>query len=821
MSVLPESVPGPMPAITPMPSPTAAESVVQYRVTSRLLEGFAEWWQPPAAVAATAGIILYVVWLYRRDAAVLPRPLAAMLAFLRLAALSAVAAALLDVERIAEHEILLPSRVAVVIDSSASMSLVDRAADEATPAGTDRAGVVSAMLDTGGLLAALGERQELSIWRFDADAEPVATVQSGGTAPPDLQAVVAPRGYETRLGEAILQVLDREPARRLAGIVLLSDGGNNAGVAPLAAAAAAERAGVAIQVLGIGSDTLPANLRVADLVAPARVFPGDGFAVTAYLQAQGMEGQRVEVELREQAPGPAAAETPDAGRLIETRDVRLASDGDLSAVRFEVPGLMTPGSRLLTFAVRPPRADHSGDDDRLSVGIEVVDRVTTVLLMAGGPGREYQFMRNVLDRDPSFEVDVLLGTAAEDISQDARRILSQFPATDEELTEYDAVVAIDVDWLAIGPAAWTRLERWVSEESGGALFMAGGIHMESWLADPRAEPLRGLLPVHFRNSATLGLGGSGGGDRPLTLEFTRAGLDAEFLWLADSRAASAAIWKEFPGVYACYPVDESKPGATVYAEAAPATEAPAEPRLIYLAGHPYGSGCVWYAGSSELWRLRGIDDATYERVVAQILRHVSHGRLTQGARGARLLVDRERHPVGGTVQVRLILADDQQLGSAVGRSLACRVIGPAGEAMALPLTAEPSRPGTLVGSFIASREGGWRIELDPLPGDAEPLTRRIQVQLPDRELARPKLDRPLLEQIASRSGGKVRFPAPGDWTPAASAELAATIPDRSRREFETGVADRSFKQRVNTAILVTGAGCLCLEWILRRFARLA
>jgi hypothetical protein len=140
----------------------------------------------------------------------------------------------------------------------------------------------------------------------------------------------------------------------------------------------------------------------------------------------------------------------------------------------------------------------------------------------------------------------------------------------------------------------------------------------------------------------------------------------------------------------------------------------------------------------------------------------------------------------------------------------------------VPLEAEPDRPGSLRGRFVAGREGAWRIEVDPAAGlTDEPLVHRIQVQLSDRELARPRLDRPLLEQLASQTGGEARFPKPSDWSAALADELAATLPDRSRREYETGPPDADFKRQLNTALLAAGVGCLCLEWIIRRLAKLA
>ncbi|MFM7521694.1 MAG: hypothetical protein ACKO9B_14670, partial [Planctomycetota bacterium] len=306
----------------------------------------------------------------------------------------------------------------------------------------------------------------------------------------------------------------------------------------------------------------------------------------------------------------------------------------------------------------------------------------------------------------------------------------------------------------------------------------------------------------------------------------RDGLDAEFLWLAGSRAARAAAWRGFPGVYACFDAREAKPGATVYARVPPLGDGPAvgdarREGPIFMAGQLYGAGTVFHLGSGELWRLRGLDDSFYERLVTQLVRHVSQGRLLAGSRRARLLVDRDRYAVGAAVVVRVVMAD----GDAVaGRALPdCRAVGPDGAAVRVPLAAEPGRPGVLQGTFVAGREGSWRIDVG-LPDGGEPgetLSRRIQARLPDRELERPRLDRGALEQVAAATGGTVTFLADGPWTPGRAGELAARLPDRSRREYEPGVTDTSFKQRLNTVLLGVGVGLLCTEWILRRLVRLA
>ncbi|NBV44633.1 MAG: hypothetical protein EBR86_03080 [Planctomycetia bacterium] len=851
----------------------AATETVQHRITSGLLEGFSQWWQGPAFVLVVLLLAAVSLAIYRRDAAELSRGVAALLVALRLGALAALVAAYLDLRRTAEHEILYPSRVAILVDSSASMTLEDapRDGDPAggAPVAASRSRAIEAadLLEAGGLLAALAARHEVALWRFDADAESVALLPgpeargtgaapSAGTAPEVTatgadattgrhasgepgawRAKVAPLGFETRLGEALTAVLEQEPGESLAGVIVLTDGASNGGLDPAAAAAALARARIAVHPLGIGADRLPANVRVADVLAPSRVFPGDRFAVSAFLQAQGLEGTPVRVELLEAAADPAAgnavspavgnAGVPDAtaaeqGRVVDVVEVRLPADGELAGVRFDLPGLEAPGRRRLTVRVVPPTADRNRVDDLQSAEVEVVDRVTQVLLVAGGPTRDYQFMRNILQRDKSFAVDVLLATARRGASQDARRILEAFPATAEELSTYDAIVAFDVDWRSLDPAAQTRLERWVARESGGLFLVAGGVSMDAWLADPACGPLRTLLPVEPRRAGQLIVEEPGGFTEPRPLVFTRDGLDAEFLWLGGSRAASEAAWREFPGVYSCFDARSAKPGATVYATIGSAGDTARGDGSIYMAGQLYGAGTVFHLGSGELWRLRSLDETLYERLVTQLVRHVSQGRLLAGSRRARLLVDRERYAVGAGVVVRVVAADGEStLGAGPPE---CRVVGPDGATVRVPLAAEPGRPGVLQGMFVAGREGGWRIDVT-LPAEAgregETLSRRIQARLPDRELERPRLDRGSLEQVAAITGGTAAFLADSGWDAERSRALAARIPDRSRREYETGAPDGDFKRRLNTLLLGLGVGLLCAEWILRRLVRLA
>ena len=111
------------------------------------------------------------------------------------------------------------------------------------------------------------------------------------------QQALLPRGTETRLGDAIRAIVNKERGGPLAGIVVATDGGNNAGIDCDVSAKVAQAAGIPVFAVGLGSDRQPVNARVVDLEAPKRVYPGDKFTLTGYLQAYGLAGRLVNVQL--------------------------------------------------------------------------------------------------------------------------------------------------------------------------------------------------------------------------------------------------------------------------------------------------------------------------------------------------------------------------------------------------------------------------------------------------------------------------------------------------------------------------------------------
>ena len=150
---------------------------------------------------------------------------------------------------------------------------------------------------------------------------PKASASAGSSEPqsskevgPDWAELVRPVGVETRLGESLVDLIRQTSGRSLSGIVVISDGGANAGVDPQTAIELARVTKVRLVTVGVGSIVQPVNLQISGLQTPSDVHVGDAFEFTAFLQSQGFAGKRAVVELLAKPEN-----VPGEPTLIESR----------------------------------------------------------------------------------------------------------------------------------------------------------------------------------------------------------------------------------------------------------------------------------------------------------------------------------------------------------------------------------------------------------------------------------------------------------------------------------------------------------------------
>ena len=639
-----------------------------------------------------------------------------------------------------------------------------------------------------------------------------------------------PRGTETRIGDVVRFVVRQERGGPLAGIVLLSDGGNNKGVDVKQAINDANDANIKLFVVGLGSQIERKNVRVVDIEAPPRVYPGDKFHVTGFVQAFGLKGRRASLQL---VSTPANNTSKEAEVIEDEEDLRLQPDGQLLPHTFEVKPEDEEGKRIYTTRVvlRGTKDDSNIKDNQKSANVEIIDRRTKVLLLAGGPTREYRFLRNFLYRDKDITLDVLLQTGEPGISQESDELLFDFPELSDELFEYDCIIAFDPDWLKLNEVQVKLLERWIAEKSGGMIVVAGPVFTHEWTRfrrghDSRVDTLKALYPVVFYNQGGVALTTERfGGESPWPLNFTREGESAEFLWLEDDAIGSEGAWASFDGVFGFYKAKDPKPGAKVYAHFSDPDTKIDDEFPIYMAGHLYGSGRVFYQASGEMWRVREVDDTYFQTYYTKLIRWASQGRLLQDSSHGSLLVDKERCLIGDHIAIQAILQDAQHRPLAM-EEVKADLIRPDGARKTLMLrkAAQGAREGMFTGQFTTLLEGDYEIELQ-VPGTSleELLTRTVRTRVPQLESENPKRNDQLMQDLAQKTKGQyyvgldMAMNRSGD----TAKPLMSAISPQDQIDYLPGTRDRSFEQKLMGWLMTLICGVLCLEWLLRRISKLA
>ncbi len=929
------------------------------------IEQLDQWWHWLALAAATAFCATFVVVWYRRDAVEHHRAVGWALTLLRLAALTGLLLYFFQLDKRTEQRVVRDSRVAVLVDTSLSMSLPGTPSAIGLSHSGTRTDEVVELLSQTDFLPALSQQHQLSIYRFDqlprpavvgalekrgaADAKPdrdasevdqaqlnrgrlwmlvaggigllsllcltvalgaqlwglrkwrtgswllffgsalalVALALSalaivpnsryplaallGADLPPLIGGVteasqeqspelvslpknwsdaLQPTGSATHLGDALKAVLDRETGSPLAGVIVLTDGRNNAGVDPRQVIPTAQNMRVPLFIVGLGSEHSPPNLQMLEVDLPKRLYPGDRFTLSTLIGSSGFTGERVTIQI---TSGPKDASLESLGIEAE-QQVEIPADGSLASATFELEpkpvGQWQYAARVL------PQSSESDVRDNVQVAnVEVIERKNRVLILAGGPTREYQFVRNLLYRDRDVESHVLLQSGSTRSSQEAQELLTEFPSDRTELSKYDAVLAFDADWNAIPERSVEALEKWVAEQAGGFLMVAGSVEMPKWIArsasGTRASTLRALAPVVLdqRGSSLLAAGRVESSSAwPLTI--TPDGQQTDFMWLSDDAQSSGELWNEFAGVYSFYSAYELKPGAKALALFSDPTAAVDGQQPIYLASQFYGAGRTVFLGGGELWRLRVLGDQYFDRFYTKLVRWISQGRLLMDSDRGVLLVDREQATLGEQVVVRAVLKD-QRYEPLIQSEVVARLIDAQGRNLPLVLRplADGSQPGVYTGQFPVQVPGQYAIQLQ-LGGLAsdEVLTASIDAKIPAREMQQSQRNDALLRQLAVDTGGNywtgvaaAMQPTPGQpaaasmpvsssagqlalgqqATPAGPTDLVARIAPQDQVAYLPGATDHVFQLRWLGWLMAWIAGALSLEWLIRRLHRLA
>ncbi len=673
------------------------------------------WWLA-LLIAAAIGSLAFVE--YSRPFAPLTRIQRGVLAALRVLALAAVA---LFVFR---PIVLLPPAsstgavVPVLVDVSRSMRLAD--AD-----GQLRIARAASVLTTA-LLPSLSRQFTTEVYAV-----------GDGVAPAAVDALHAD-ARRSDLAASLDRVRDRYRGQRVAGIVILSDGGDTGGGDDNAASH-----GPPVFAVGVGAADGLHDREILGVTA------GDP------------KLDHASVDLRVSAISSGFGRAPFAlrvlanGRVIETRRIVPPADGSPIEAMFTVsPEPLNPTVFSADIPADPSEA--VAENNTRSVLVNPAGRKRRLLVIEGAPGFEHSFMKRALALDPGLEIDSVTrkgrnadGQATFFVQAGAGRaaaLTSGFPARREDLYAYDALVIANVEGDFFTHAQLAMAADFVAERGGGLLVMGGRSFAQRGLI---GTPLEVALPVELNDRrGVVRAAIAGAPAAPNKLIVTADGERHPIMRIGDTPEETRKRWAALPALAASAPLGGPRPGATVLAVAESANGL-----FPVVAVQRYGRGRSMVFAGEASWRWKMMvasTDRSHEFFWRQAARWLA------GSAPDPVTITAPEAAEPGDAASVAVEARDAAFAPVPDAIVDATIAAPGGEPQPLKLRPADSGSGRFTAPFQPEQPGLYRVHAAARRG-ATPLgaaDRWVYVGGSDREFADPRLNEGFLRRIARASGGR-------------------------------------------------------------------
>ena len=765
----------------------------------------------------------YMLWrLYRRERRELSRGRRALLVGLRMLVLGALAAMLVEPVLVTSRTETIRSHLPIIVDDSESMRFSDPYTDESRAAlvaaalrlrsegkrspverlrESPRLDLAKASLSPN--LAKLGRGREVFIYDLESASRTVGSMRTR-----QLDELKPVRGVSP-LGDALRDVLALH-RRPVAGIVLVSDGRSNAGEDPLCAADAATRQGISVYLIAAGADEGPRNVRLAEIEANPVVFARDPMTLGIVVEARGLRETEGTIYLEQRVNG-------GDWQAVGDQRVALGEDGVLKRTTFRIVPRVV-GDYEYRARVGDAGPELTLDDNVATAAVKVVRQQIRVLLVAGAPSPEVQFLHNALMRDQHIESAIWIQHADPGYKQGGDRPIIRLPSDADELGRYDALLLIDPDMRALG-AQWSELiTNFVGKDGGGLIFVPGELYSQQFFeADESESEGAGkwtrLLPVVrepglFRTEAQVRLSTQS----TYLLELTAEGRGDPIFEFHSDPIKNRAILTSLPGMYWSFPVTRARPGATVLARHGDPRMQNQHGRHVLLASQLFGPGRTVFLGFDSTYRWRYLSEDYFDGFWARLIDRVGRNKALGGRFPFQVHLGKSGYRVGERVSVGVRFTEAAAVAEASRLVAELEVAGQPPEPLAFDRA--PDDTDLLTATFPADKAGAYTLRISPATAaDAGAAVRvsttTFRVEPPRREVDEPSLNRPLLNDIARVTKGRVFDFATVDQLDDAIAmrEVTQTLEDR----------EELWDAPLLYATIVLG---LTAEWVLRKIFRM-
>ncbi len=495
---------------------------------------------------------------------------------LRLAALSTALALLLQPTSSSRDVRAHPSRFAVLVDVSGSMSLGQ------SRSRLERARPILERAAPG--LGGGDDGQHLAWYSFADELMPAG----------DLDAATRPatgsRG--TDLLGALRALLADPGDEPLVGVLLVSDGADTllaGGSDPALAAQALREIGLPINTLAITGGGRERDLSVSLAEADSFAFARSETPISVLVRGVGVPETGIEVGLWNE------------GALMQRRTVDLVGGEGRVTFSFRPQRL---GQQILTVSVPVPEGDEVPENNTAHMGFEVIRDKLRVLHVAGRPSWDQRFLRDALRSWPRVDLVsfyVLRTPQQSETFGTSGLALIPFPTEslfEEHLEEFDVVIFQDFDPAPVGVDRYLdALGEFV--RGGGAFALVGGATGFASGAMARGA-LGAMLPVRLPDPATQP--SRRVVDQPFRARPTDAGRRHPVLGLAADRAANDVLLDSLGRLDGMVRVAGMAPGGIALLEHPHLTADDGPAPLVAV--REAGEGRTLAVATDSLWRWR-------------------------------------------------------------------------------------------------------------------------------------------------------------------------------------------------------------------------
>lgn len=608
------------------------------------------------------------------------------------------------------------SYLAVVIDNSESMKIKD----EGT---TSRAEDLKAQFEATDFFKRLSDKFRIRTYRFDRDAQRIER--------PDQMTY---EGKRTRL-EAATDLLHQELGTvPLSGVVLITDGGDNASKEFNQSLARLESRKIPFYTVGVGSERVTRDAEIVKISSPREMLKESTAVVDVSYRSHGFAGRKGTLYVREN------------GILLKSEEVTLPADGQIAEKTIDLP-VKNEGSRLFNFSIQVPD-DRIAENNNLDSLIEIRNDHPQILYIEGEPRWEFKFLRRAMSDDQNIRLVTLLRSSQNKFYRqgiDREEMLAEgFPTNPEELFHYKGLIFGSIESTFFTQEQLKMVVDFVSRRGGGFL-MTGGRNSFTG-GKYQNSPIAEILPV------TLGQEDRVPVLDKLRMLVTEYGRSHTLMKLTPEANANVKQWAELPPLNDFNRTLEAKVGGIVLARGQAEQRTSGDPILLAYQRYGRGRSMAFTSGSSWRWQMEmDHEDMTYELFWKQILRWLVSSSPDQVA----VTTDKDTYLPGETIRLSAEVSD-----KAFNRMNNARVIAkitnPEGVTETLALDWNGAQEGTYQSEINASEPGIYQVSLEATQGSETLGVNRTAFQVQDRpvEFYNAALDTRMLQSIASQTNGR-------------------------------------------------------------------